>query len=400
MAKIIVDEKLINEVLNSRYIEAAFPSKDKIKALFLEGRRLSFYLGVDPTGPDIHLGHTTNLFLLKRIAELGHKIIILIGDFTARIGDPTDKESSRKALTEKEVKENMKTYLEQVQKVLPRKMFEVKYNSAWLKKMSFEDVIRLASKFTVQQMIARDMFQERIKKEKPIFIHEFLYPLMQGYDSVAMEVDGEVGGNDQTFNMLVGRDLSKEVLGKDKVVIATKLLEDPKTGKKLMNKSEGQYISLNDAPNDLFGKVMAMPDQSIIPVLSYATEVPDSRLAEVRKMLDGGENPKMAKEETAYELVKLYYGEKEAQKAKEGFGKVFSEGKTPDNIEEFQISEEVAPILEVLEGSGLANSRSEAKRLVDQKAVTINGEAVEDWGHEIKKGDILKVGSHRFLKIV
>ena len=209
MAKVETDENKIKEFLSSRYIEAVFPSKEKAAKIMGSGKQLVFYLGIDPTGPSIHQGHTIPLLLLKQLAGLGHKVILLIGDFTARIGDPTDKDAARTALSKEEVEQNMKTYVGQAKKILKDVDFEVKYNSKWLDKMSFAEVIKLTSHATVQQMTARDMFQERIKKEKPIFVHEFLYPLMQGYDSVAMEVDGEVGGNDQTFNMLVGRDLQK-----------------------------------------------------------------------------------------------------------------------------------------------------------------------------------------------
>src|SRR6266498_2564752 len=194
------------ETLLSRYVEKIYPSLEALKETLVSGRKLVFYLGIDPTGPDIHIGHSTNLLWLKKFQELENKVILLIGDFTARVGDP-DKESVRKALSTQEVEQNMKTYLAQAKKILPEKSFEVRYNSQWLAKLTLEEIIKLASHFTVQQMIVRDMFQERLNKEKPIYLHEFFYPLMQGYDSVAMEVDGEIGGDDQTFNMLIGRDL-------------------------------------------------------------------------------------------------------------------------------------------------------------------------------------------------
>ena len=200
--------------------------------MMISGKQLVFYLGIDPTGPDIHLGHTTNLFVLKKLWGLGHKIILLIGDFTATIGDPTDKEAARRPLTEKEIKENMKTYLDQIHKILPKRSFETRYNSKWYKKMPVKEWLRITSLFTQQQMVSRDMFQERIKKDRPISLQEFVYPVLQGYDSVVMDVDGEIGGNDQMFNMLIGRDLLRKLKSREKIVIATKLLEDPATGKK------------------------------------------------------------------------------------------------------------------------------------------------------------------------
>ena len=360
------------------------------------GKQLVFYWGIDPTGPDVHLGHTTNVFVMKKLAELGHKIIMLIGDFTAMIGDPSDKEAMRKPLTEKEVKENMKTYIVQISKILPKNLFEVKYNSKWYNKLIYKDWLKVAMRFTQQQMIARDMFQERLKKNKPIGMHEFDYPMMQGYDSVVMNVDGEVGGNDQTFNMMVGRDLVKDFLGKEKIVIATRLLEDPVTGKKIMNKSEGQYIAINQQSDDMFGKVMAMPDSAIWALFAYATKISDEKVMEVKRRLDGAENPMTLKKELAYELVRMYHGEKEAQKAKENFEKVFSGGQLPEDIKEFKFGGKIIDLLLV---SGLVSSMSEAKRLVDQRAVSINEHIITDWGHDVKAGDIIKVGPRKFLKI-
>ena len=396
MVKVITDKNKINEFLNSRYIEAVFPSKERVAEMMGRGKQLVFYWGIDPTGPDVHLGHTTNVFVMKKLAELGHKIIMLIGDFTAMIGDPTDKEAMRKPLTEKEVKENMKTYIVQISKILPKNLFEVKYNSKWYNKLIYKDWLKVAMRFTQQQMIARDMFQERLKKNKPIGMHEFDYPMMQGYDSVVMNVDGEVGGNDQTFNMMVGRDLVKDFLGKEKIVIATRLLEDPVTGKKIMNKSEGQYIAINQQSDDMFGKVMAMPDSAIWALFAYATKISDEKVMEVKRRLDGAENPMTLKKELAYELVRMYHGEKEAQKAKENFEKVFSGGQLPEDIKEFKFGGKIIDLLLV---SGLVSSMSEAKRLVDQRAVSINEHIITDWGHDVKAGDIIKVGPRKFLKI-
>lgn len=399
MSKVITDKNAINEVLNSRYVEAVFPSREKAAEMMGEGRQLSFYLGIDPTSPNLHIGHSIPLLLLKQFGKLGHKIILLIGDFTARIGDPTDKESARQALTKKEVKQNMKTYVEQVRKIMGEVKFDVKYNSRWLAKMNLEDVIKLASNVTVQQMIARDMFQERLKKERPIYVHEFLYPLMQGYDSVAMQVDGEVGGNDQTFNMLVGRDLERALLAKDKLVFATKLLVDAATGKKI-SKTEGGMIAVNDSPEDVFGKTMkSVPDEMIKTVFELATEKNQDWIDEKQRGVNNGGSPKDFKEELAYELVRMYHGQEAARKAKENFERVFSEGQLPEEMREFKV-EGVRSVVDVLKESGLVESMAEAKRLVDQGAVRIGDEVVESWGREVKAGDVIKVGPRRFLKIV
>ncbi|MBI2057592.1 MAG: tyrosine--tRNA ligase [Candidatus Yanofskybacteria bacterium] len=401
MAKVVTDENKINEVFG-RYVEAVFPSTEKAKEIFKSGRRLTFYLGIDPTGPDLHLGHTTNLFVLKKLINLGHKVILLIGDFTAQTGDPTGRDASRRTLTAKEVEENMKTYLRQVIKILPKGSFELKYNSKWLGKMTFNEIRKLARQVTVQQMVARDMFQRRIAENKPITLEEFLYPLMQGYDSVAMEVDGEVGGTDQTFNMMVGRDLVKSFLDKDKIVITTKLLEDSETGKKLMNKSEGHYVSLNDSPQEMFGRIMALTDSAVLPLFKFATELSDQKVAEIEARHKNSENPKKLKEELSFELVRMYHGEKEAQKAKNEFERVFGQHELPQEIEEIKVAPGKKNIVDLIFEAGVENSRGEIKRLIEQGAVKINEKEVKNWSEEIdidSQEVVLKIGPRRFYRL-
>ena len=388
--KVIAEDKKIEDTLTRR-IEAIFPSREEAVKKLKEGKKLRVYLGIDPTGPDLHLGHTIPLFFLKQLLELGHKPVLVIGDFTARIGDPTGKDATRKPLTEKEVKDNFKNYLDQLQKILPKGSFEVKYNGSWLSRMSFEDVIELASHATVQQMLARDMFQERIKNEKPIGIHEFLYPLMQGYDSVAMKIDGEVGGNDQTFNMLVGRDLEKKLLNKDKLVFATRLLVDAVSGKK-MSKTEGGLISLSDSPQDMFGKTMkTVPDEMTATVFELCTEKPGQWIEDRKK-----DTPYEFKKELAYELVRMYHGEKEAAKAIDEWDKVFSKGELPSEMETVSgIGQSLTSVI-----AGISRvSHTEAKKLLDQGAVRINDVVIKDWGHELKEGDIIQVGPKTFVKV-
>jgi len=376
--KVITDENKIGELL-SRRLENVFPSKEEAMKRFQEGKPLRVYLGIDATGTEIHIGHTIPLLFLKQLAELGHKPILLIGDFTTRIGDPTDKEATRKALSEKEIKENMRGYLEQVYKILPKDSFTVDYNSRWLDKLNFGDLLGLASKVTVQQMLQRDMFQERIKKQKPIYLHEFLYPLAQGYDSVAMEVDGELGGNDQTFNMLIGRDLEKEILGKDKLVFATRLLVDAASGKK-MSKSEGGFIAINDKPKDIFEKVSnTIPDGMIRTVFELCTEVDLEKI-------DWNKNPVELKEDLAFELVKMYHGEKEAEKAKNDWRKEDEMEGSGKRRVEF-----------VAQASG--SSLSAAKELFNQNAIEINGEKVTDWNPPVNKGEIVNIGKKRPIKV-
>ena len=269
---VITDEKRINELLN-RGIENIFV-KEELKKKLLSGKKLKIYLGIDPTGPTLHMGHAIPLKKLKEFQELGHQVILLMGDFTAMIGDPTDKMAARKQLTHKEVLNNLKKYKKQASiflKFTGDNKAEFKFNSKWLAKMNFEDVLDLASKMTVDQMLKRDMFVKRNEEGKPIFIHEFMYPLMQGYDGVAMKVDIEIGGNDQMFNMLTGRHLSLQILNKDKSVITMKLLED-NSGKK-MGKTEGNMITFEDAPSDMFGKVMSWNDSLIEKGFELCTDV-------------------------------------------------------------------------------------------------------------------------------
>ncbi|NQV90203.1 tyrosine--tRNA ligase, partial [Candidatus Uhrbacteria bacterium] len=289
------------EQLLTRGVENVYPSREFLEARLKEGKQLSLYLGIDPTGPDLHIGHSIQLRKLKQFQDLGHRIILLIGDFTGMIGDPTDKSSARVRLTRDQVLKNAERYKEQAGRILDfdgENPVEVKYNSEWLGKMSFADVVELASNFTVQQMLERDMFDNRMKEGKPIYMHEFMYPLMQGQDSVSMDVDGEVGGNDQTFNMLAGRTLMKAVSGKEKFVVTDKLLADP-TGKK-MGKSEGNMITLADSSDEMFGKIMSWTDGMIVTGFEILTE---EDFEAVQKELDEGTNPRELKARLARAIV-------------------------------------------------------------------------------------------------
>ena len=372
-----------------RGIENVLPSKEKFAEL-MDSKKISIYLGIDPTSSDLHLGHLVSLLILKRFKEAGHKVVIVIGGFTARIGDPSDKDAARKPMTEDQINENAKTYEKQIERILGD--VEYKNNADWLKKLTFEDVLKLSAKVTVQQMLERDMFQKRLKDEKPIGVHEFMYPLMQGYDSVAMEIDAEIGGSDQLFNMMVGRDLEKMYLNKEKFVVTTKLLADPEVESK-MSASEGPYVSLNAKPEELFGAVMALSDGIVSSCFELCTEVP---MEEIDKLKS--EHPRDVKARLAFEIIKLIYGEDKAKKAKEEFEKVFKEGGVPEEMEEFKV-EGSKKIVDVLIESGLVESKSEARRLIAGKGVVLDDEVIEDWDTEVSSGKVLKVGKHRFIKI-
>jgi len=387
---VITDEKRIDEVL-SRGVEDIYPSKEEVKKALLSGKTLSIYNGIDPTGPTLHIGHGSTLLKLREFQNLGHKIILLIGDFTGRIGDPTDKTATRKQLSVKEVKENLKSYTKQAGKILNMKKVVVKFNSQWLSKLSFEEGMEIASEFTLQQMIERDMFERRIKEGQPIHLHEFFYPLMQGYDSVVMNVDMEIGGNDQTFNMLVGRAMMKN-RGKEKYVLTTKLLVDP-TGKK-MGKSEGNMVTLEDSGDNMFGKVMSWPDTLIPLAFEICTRVPLSEINKTNK------NPRDLKIRLAHEIVKIYHDEKSAQQAEKNFINTFQKGGAPDDILEIK-AEEGTKLIETLLKAKIVNSKTEFRRLISEGAITNmdKNEKVTDAKAKAVKA-VFKIGKHRFVKII
>jgi len=397
--KIDTNPKKIEEFL-TRGVENIYPSVDYLRKKLLSGEKQTMYLGIDPTGPTLHMGHAIPLKKLQEFQKLGHQVILLIGDFTGMIGDPTDKLATRKQLTKKEVLKNSRLYKKQASTFL-RFGFggtKLKYNSNWLSKMNFADVLNLASKMTVEQMLKRDMFEKRIVDKKPIFIHEFMYPLMQGYDSVAMNVDGEIGGNDQTFNMLTGRDLVKEINGKEKFVMTVKLLVDP-SGKK-MGKTEGNMVALNDSPTEMFGKVMSWTDGMILPGFELCTNVSMTEIEQIKQSLLAGNNPRDHKIRLAKEIIALYYSIFEANKAEADFVKTFKEGGLPEKIDEISIvSGEL--LSEVSVRAGLVKSKGEFRRLVLEGAVSDQETEIKinDPNWKVIKTGIFKIGKRRFLKI-
>lgn len=391
--KINTSPEKIKEVLE-RGVENIYPSREKFEQALKSGRQLKIYNGIDPTGPSLHLGHGVVLIKLRQLQDLGHKIILLIGDFTGMIGDPTDKTAARQKLTRKQVLENCKNYKNQAGKILDIKKTEVKYNSKWLGRLKFAEILELAARFTVPRLLERDMFQERIKEGKTVSLHEFLYPLMQAYDSVVMDVDVEIGGNDQTFNMLAGRDLMKELKNKEKFVLTTKLLVDP-TGKK-MGKTEGNMITLEDAPEKMYGRVMSWPDTLMPLGFEICTRTP---MGEVKKILAG--NPRDAKMKLAFEIVKIYHSEKGAKKAEEHFVNLFQKKETPEEIEVWEPNLMKLRPIDILVESGLCVSRGEARRVVRDLGMRINNKVIKDEGEkiELKSGDIIQKGKRHFIKI-
>lgn len=386
--KVNTDERKIKEILR-RGVENVYPSREEFEKALRSGKQLTIYNGIDPTGQTLHIGHGVVLLKLRELQDLGHKIILLIGDFTGMIGDPTDKTATRKKLTRKEVLANCKNYAEQAGKILDMKKVEIRHNSKWLGKLGAADFLELGSEITVQRLLERDMFEKRIKEGKPIYLHEFIYPLLQGYDSVAMGVDVEIGGNDQTFNMLAGRDMMKN-RGKEKFVLTTKLLVDP-TGKK-MGKTEGNMITLEDTPEDMYGKVMSWPDTLMPVAFDICTRAP---MNEIKNILAG--DPRDAKMRLAREIVALYHSAAAAKKAEENFIKIFSEKEVPDEVREVRIKSK--NILDVLAETGLCLSKSDARRNVEQGGVSVDGKIVKDFNFEVKPGDVIKKGKRHFVRV-
>lgn len=396
--KIITDQKLIDEILD-RGVENVFPSKEFFKKRLLSGDRLTIYLGIDPTGPSLHLGHVIPLKKLSKLQKLGHKIILLIGDFTAMIGDPTDKSAVRKKLSRSEVLNNLKKYKTQASKIITfggNNPAELKFNSKWLSQMPLEDVLELASMVTVEQMLKREMFQRRMADGKPVYLHEFIYPLMQGFDSVAMDVDAEIGGNDQTFNMLVGRDLLKIMKSKEKIVIATKLLVDQSGSK--MGKTEGNMVSLDQNPAEMFGKVMSWGDNLIIQGFEILTDVPQTEIEMMESDLKNGANPKELKTRLAFEIVKLCHGENEAAKASQKFENTFKNKEFPEDTKIIEAGKN-EKISEVLTNNKIVGSKSEFRRLIEAGAITDHpDQKISDPNEEIgDKERKLKIGKKAFV---
>jgi tyrosyl-tRNA synthetase len=406
MNKIIVDEKIIDEIL-SRSITEILPSKQDLKKELMSGRQMKLYIGADATGPALHIGHATNYIILEKIRKLGHRIILLIGDFTARIGDPTDKTAARIQLTRKEVLQNTSTWIQQLSPILSfddkDNPVEIVYNHDWLSKMNFEDVIDLASNFTVQRMLERDMFEKRLKEEKPIYVHEFFYPLMQGYDSVHLDVDVEICGNDQKFNALCGRTLLQRYKQKEKFIIITTLLENPITKEKMMSKSMGTGVFLNMNNIDMYGKIMAQPDENIYQLFVDCTYESLDNIDKMQKKLElNFVNPKDLKMRLAFEITKIYHGDELAQKAEKYFIDTFQNKDIPADIKEFTVNKKRIFLIDLLLEAGLIGSKSEAKRIIEQNGIKIDGNII-NINQELsisQQGFVLQKGKRNFIKIV
>jgi len=365
--------------LLSRSVEKVIP-RELAEQKFKSGEKLRVYFGVDPTGAKLHLGHSVPLRKLKAFADAGHEVVFLVGSFTAMIGDPSGRDTMRAPLTREEVEKNFQTYKEQASKILDLSKIEVKYNHEWLDALKLADLVDLTSKFTVQQIIQRDMFDKRIKEGNPISLHEFLYPIMVGYDSVVLDVDCELGGSDQEFNMLAGRTLQTAYKKRDKFVLTTRLIEG--TDGRKMSKTYNNAVYLEDLPNDMYGKLMSINDNLTKTYFECLTDVPTNEITEIMKG-----HPKEAKMRLAFEITKLYHGEEVAKEAQENFEETFSKGEAPKDIKTVKIGKD-AVLRDVLVEHGLVSSKSEFNRLEKEGAV------------KELPGGVYRIGKHRFIKVM
>ncbi|MDR3628407.1 MAG: tyrosine--tRNA ligase [Ignavibacteriaceae bacterium] len=399
----------INEQMDliKRGVFEIIPEEELVRKLeksSKENKPLNIKLGCDPSRPDLHIGHSVVLRKLAQFQSLGHQAILIIGDFTGMIGDPSGRNVTRPALTLEATRVNGQSYFEQASKIIDPQSTKIVYNSEWLSKMSFEDVIKLASKYTVARMIERDDFTKRFKAGEPISVHEFLYPLAQAMDSVAIKSDVELGGTDQKFNLLVGRDIQRE-FGLEPQIILTMPLIVGTDGVEKMSKSYNNYIGISDTAKDIFGKTLSIPDSLIMNYYELATDISNAELNKIKQQLeDKNVNPRDIKRQLARTLVRMYHNEQAAVEAQEEFDKIFIKKEIPDEIPEFRIDDNISElgILDLIVKTNCAPSKGEARRLVAQGGVSLDGEKIEDIAAVISlnKESILKVGKRKFVKII
>ena len=376
--------------------------KVKLENSFKSGKPLRIKQGFDPTAPDIHLGHTVGIRKLKQFQDLGHQVVVIIGDYTGMVGDPSEKNSTRPRLTHEDVMENARTYEKQFFKILDREKTEVRYNGDWFSKMSFAEIMNLASKFTVARMLERDDFAKRYEAQQPISIHEFFYPLMQGYDSVMIKADIEIGATEQKFNLVIGRQIQKEYGHETQIVLTLPVLEGI-DGVQRMSKSLGNYIGIDEAPEEMYGKTMRIPDELIYPYFELITDVDLNELGKIKKSLEDPKvNPMTLKRELARTIVRMYHNVNAAKTAEDHFNLVHKEHDVPDDIPVFSLKKKTKRLIDLMVEAKLASGTGEARRLIRQGGVKLDGETVTDELIELSLSNekVLKVGKRKFLKIV
>lgn len=393
----------IDEVL-SRGVAEVLPTQETLKKIATE-KKIKVYLGIDPTGSLLTLGHSVVLRKLQQFAELGHEVYLLIGNGTVRIGDPTGRDSTRPVLTDEAIKENFRSWKEQASKILDFEKIKIVYNGDWLDKLSYADVVKLMAKTTVQQLIERDMFQERMKKELPIFGHEIMYPLLQGYDSVALDVDLELGGTDQTFNMMMGRHLQKEYNNREKWVLSTPIING--TDGRKMSKSYDNFVALTEEPNQMFGKLMSIADDMIIEYFTVLTDEPIESINEMSKQMKNGANPMEFKKKLAFTITAMYHDENLANEASKHFEKTVQKKEVPDEIPTVKFADQTLPIIQILKECLPQESNSNLRRLIEQDGVEVTLQNLEkvrptNPAEEFAtmNVNVIKVGKRKFFKII
>ena len=384
--------------LLTRGVANIIPNKDSLQKLLQSGKKLNVYLGIDPTSTKIHLGHAVPLRKLQKLAEDGHHVTFLIGDFTALIGDTSDKDSERPVLTSEQIEENFQTYKKQAEKLLDFSKVEVKNNSEWLSKLTFTEIVRLCQHFSFGDFASRELIKKRLADGKKVGLHEALYPVMQGYDSYVLKTDIQLGGTDQTFNMQAGRTLIKDLEDRESFVMTNEFLTG--TDGRKMSKSWGNAIWLDDSPSDMYGKIMSIKDDLIFEYFKLGTNTSDEKLKEIEEKLKNNENPMSLKKELAFQIVSELHNEGNAKKAQEEFEKVVQNKEIPEDLQVYTVKD-VRVLDEVLVDSKVAASKSEVKRLVEQGGIEINGHkiSVDQLKQEVSNGSVIKVGKHKYLKI-
>ncbi|ACU91445.1 tyrosine--tRNA ligase [Desulfomicrobium baculatum] len=396
----MTDMELARQLEQIRRGSVEIINEEELVAKLRRGVPLRIKAGFDPTAPDLHLGHTVLIQKLKHFQELGHQVIFLIGDFTGMIGDPSGKSETRKKLTREEVLRNAETYKKQIFKILDQDRTEIAFNSTWMDTFSAAEFIELCSRYTVARMLERDDFEKRFKGNQPISIHEFLYPLVQGYDSVALKADVELGGTDQKFNLLMGRHLQREHGQASQIVLTMPILEGL-DGVQKMSKSLGNYIGIDEAPGDMFGKLMSISDELMWRYYELLSDSSLERIGTLREQVQSGAlHPKVAKEDLAQEITTRFHGAEAGVAAREAFNSVFAKQGIPEDIEVFSV-QAGALLVDVLSDSGVCSSKGDARRMCKQNAVTIDGRKEEDAAFAFAPGEyVLKIGKKRFLKLV
>jgi len=386
--------------LLEREVEEIIVQKD-LENKLKSGKKLRIKLGADPTRPDLHLGHAVVLRVLKHFQEEGHTVIFVVGDYTAKVGDPSQRSKMRPLLSDQEIEKNAQTYFEQVGKILDIKQVEIRRNSEWYEKLSFAELIKITSNFTVARILERDDFFNRYKKGIVIGLHEFLYPVMQAYDSLILKADIEIGGTDQKFNMLAGRELQEKMGEIPQDIITCKILEGT-DGEQKMSKSLDNYIGITEEPLEMYGKIMSIPDKLIIKYYTLCTDYPLKKIKEIEKGISKDKiNPRDAKADLAYEIVKMYHGEDEAQKAADEFNRIFKMKQIPKTIPKVSLKLPLYSLPDLLVSTNLAGSKSEAKRLIEQRGVKVDGEVITNKEEKItiKDGMVIQVGKRKFVKL-